>query len=277
MNIKIVTDSSADILELEGVKFESVPLKIITAKQEYVDSSELDVYTMTSDLKNYNGRSSTSCPNVNDWLSAFENAERVICVTLTSGLSGSYNAACQAKLIYEQDNPDCKVFVLDSLSAGPELGLVVQKVAQLVAEGEEFDSICKQITSYSKKTGLLFVLESLKNLANNGRVNPLVAKMAGMLGIRAVGKASDKGEFEMLGKARGEASALSSVVEHLKEFGLEHGKVRIGHCYNEKAAKMLKDLILAKLPKAQVELYSCRGLCSFYAEMGGLLIGYEKC
>ena len=276
MTVKIVTDSSADMLTMSGVDFQSAPMKIITARREYVDTAELDVQGMVTDLAHYKGRSSTSCPNANDWLAAFGDAEQVFCVTITGTLSGSYNAATLAKELYEEAHPERRVFVLNSLSAGPEMGLILQKLRELVLAGGAFDHICRDITAYSRKTGLLFMLESLKNFANNGRVSPLVAKTVGLLGVRVVGKASDHGDLQPLSKCRGESKALDTLVQYLKELGLKAGKVRIGHCFNEGAALALRQRILNVFHAATVELYPCRGLCSFYAENGGLLVGFEK-
>lgn len=274
--IKIVADSSADMTELEGIPFESAPLKIITANKEYEDTAELDVLSMVNDLQSYKGRSSTSCPNASDWLNVFGDAEEVFCVTITGTLSGSYNAAVAAKKEYEETYPERRVFVLNSLSAGPEIGLIIEKLRELILEGRDFENICEAITEYSRRTGLLFMLESMKNLANNGRVSPLTAKMAGFLGIRVVGKASDRGDLEPLDKCRGEEKALHAILSHMKEMGLKEGRVRIAHCFNETAARALKELIEKELDKVTARLYSCRGLCSFYAEKGGMLVGFEK-
>lgn len=274
--IKIVADSSADMLSLEGVPFCSAPLKIRTDEKEFVDDENLDVFGMVSYLGNYKGKSSTSCPNSGDWLAAFDDAEEIYCVTITATLSGSYNAAVLAKQIYEEMYPERKVFVLNSLTVGSEIRLLIEKLQELVLAGNDFETICESITEYSKNTGLLFILESLKNLANNGRVSPIVAKMAGILGIRLVGKASDKGDLEPLNKCRGEAKALSAIIEHFKELGLKKGKVRIAHCFNPEAAKKLKELIISEFGELDVKIYNCMGLCSFYAEKGGMLIGFEK-
>ena len=273
---KIVTDSSSDVFCFEGLPFASAPLKIITAQKEYVDDGALDVGGMVEELLHYNGKSSTSCPNPQDWISAFGDGERVFCVTITGTLSGSYNAAVIAKELYEAQYPDRRVFVINSLSAGPELKLIIEKLGELVLSGEKFASVCEKITDYMKNTGLLFMLESMKNLVNNGRVSPLKAKAAGLLGLRVVGKASDKGNLQPLATCRGQEKALVEIVKKLKEFGLEKGKVRIAHCLNEGAALRLKELILKELEKTKIEIYKCGGLCSFYAEKGGLLVGFEK-
>ena len=275
-SVKIVADSSANLMELKSVAFDTAPLKIITAQREFVDNPQLDLDEMIRFFNTYKGKSQTSCPNPEDWLSAFGDAEDIFCVTITSGLSGSYNAACIAKNMYEAEHPGRRVFVIDSLSAGPELTLIVEKLEELICAGRSYEEICAYIPEYQKKTGLLFMLESLKNFAANGRVSPAIAKITGVLGIRIVGKASNKGTLEPTNKCRGEAKSLNAILGHLKESGLKAGKVRIAHCLNDAAANTLKSMIEAELPEVTVKIGINLGLCSFYAEKGGLLVGFEK-
>ena len=275
-NMKIVADSSSDVFSLESVPYAAAPLKILTDEKEYVDDASLDIPRMVDDLLSYSGRSGTACPGTGDWLDAFGDAPYVFCVTITSNLSGSYNSACVAKQEYEEAHPDRKVYVVDSLSAGPELALIIDKLADLINEGKTFEEVRDGIIEYQKHADLLFMLESVKNLANNGRVSKLVASAIGLLGIRLVGKASEQGTLEPLHKCRGEKKALPTLVEMLKEYGFSGGKVRIAHCLNLDAAQKLKDMILEKFAFAQIEICKCGGLCSFYAEKGGLLVGFEK-
>jgi len=274
--IKIVADSSANVLELQGCEFSSAPLKVITGEREFVDDDTLAVEEMVDFFDSYKGKSQTSCPNASDWLRAFGDADDIFCVTITSGLSGSYNAAIIAKQMYETENPGKRVCVIDSLSAGPELLLIVEKLQELIGQGHPYELICVEIRKYTSQTGLLFMLESLKNFAVNGRVSPTTAKIVGILGIRIVGKASDQGTLEPMDKCRGEGKSLERILFHLKELGLREGKVRIAHCRNASAAAKLQSLIAAEFPEAQTEISQCGGLCSYYAEKGGLLVGFEK-
>ena len=274
--VKIVSDSSSDILTLDKVDFASAPLKIITDGREFTDDAALDVEDMVSYLEEYNGRSSTSCPNTEDWIKTFGDADEVYCVTITSGLSGSYNSACTAKRICEERDPDRKICVIDSLSAGPEMALIIKKLESLVDEGREFNDVCKAINEYKKKTGLLFMLESMKNLANNGRVSKVTAKFAGLLNIRVVGRASDEGVLEPLDKPRGQRMTLQKIAERLESLGYRGGRIHISHCFAPAAAEELKKSILEKFAKANIVIGKCRGLCSFYAEKGGMLIGFES-
>ena len=275
--IKIVADSACDLLALVDVPFAYAPLKIITAEErQFVDDAALDVEEMVSYLYGYRGKSKSSCPNTGDWLDAFADAEDVFCVTITGGLSGSYNSACAAKQIYESENEGRQVFVLDSLSAGPEITLLIEKLAEWIKEGMAYEEICDRILKYRASTGLLFMLKSLRNFANNGRVLPIVAKLVGIAGICIVGKASEEGTLEPMHKCRGEVRSLEAIVRELEAEGFDGGRVRIGHCQNEEAAKRLRSMIEARFADASVDIHPLRGLCSFYAEKGGVLVGFEK-
>ena len=77
MNFKIVTDSSSNIFSMEDASFSSVPLKIITDQKEFVDDPQLNLEEMLSYLASYKGRSGTSCPNIQEWLDAFGDADGV--------------------------------------------------------------------------------------------------------------------------------------------------------------------------------------------------------
>ena len=261
---------------LKYTELDIVPMKVITDEREFVDDIMLDVEGMVEFLYKYNGRSKSSCPNTSDWLDAFGDADEIFCVTITSALSGSYNSACAAKQIYESENEGRRVHVFDSLSAGPEISLAVEKIEECIRKGMAFEEICSAVDDYMSKTGLAFLLKSLKNFANNGRVSPIVAKLVGIAGVCIVGKASDEGTLEPIHKCRGEYRSFERLVEHLEASGYNSGKISIAHCQNDEGAQVLKMMMLEKFKNAKIEIHRCRGLCSFYAEKGGLLIGFEK-
>ena len=274
--IKIISDSSCDLFDLKNVEFSSAPMKIITADKEFVDDISLDVDGMVDYLYQYKGKSTSSCPNTTDWLEAFGDADDIFCVTITSGLSGSYNSACVAKQIYETENEGKRVHVFDTRSAGPEITLIIEKIEECVKLGMPYEDVCEAVEEYMKKTGLVFMLKSLKNFANNGRVSPIVAKLVGIAGICIVGKASNEGTLEPMHKCRGERRSLETLADDLETEGFRSGKISIGHCQNESAAKQLKELLLEKFKNVQIEIHKLKGLCRFYAEKGGVLVGFEK-
>lgn len=275
LNCKIIADSSADIKTIDKVPFGVVPLKIMTDEKEYCDNEDLDVEAMIKDLLAYKGKSRSACPNVDDWKKEFQGYDCVFCVTITSGLSGSCNSAQVAVNEFLSEGENRKGFVIDSLSTGPESALIIEKLQELILQDKSFEDICKEIKEYQKTTHLIFALESMHNLANNGRVSHIVAKVAGVLGIRIVGKASPQGTLELVDKSKGEKRMLNDVLKNMSADGYAGGKVRIHHCENPSIAEKLKEQLQSLFSKAQIEIHPTGALCSFYAERHGVLIGYE--
>lgn len=276
MKIKLIADSSANKYSFDGVDFATVPLKILAGEKEYIDDETLDVKTMLKELRDYKGKSSTACPSVGDWLQAFGDADIVYGVAITSNLSGCYNAGMIAAEEYMTSHPNAKVFILDSLSTGPEMELILEKYRELITAGKGFEEICTEIKAYHTRTHLMFSLESLTNLARNGRISSVVAAAVGLLGIRVVGRASDEGTLEPMHKCRGEKKALQQILATMKELGYKGGKVRISHSFNEGAANKLMQMLQEEYKNCDVRICLNTGLCCFYAEEGGLIIGFEE-
>ena len=274
MSFRIVSDSSSNVLRMEGFNYTTVPMKVV-ADKEYVDDINLDLAGMVDGLRNHKGKSGSSCPNVGEWIEAFGQSEYVFGITITKHLSGSYNAAQQAAETYMEEHPGRKVFIIDSLSAGPEMVMIAEKIIQCDAAGDDFETTKQKVLEYHNHVHTMFCLESMMNLARNGRVSMAVAKIAGMLGIRVVGDVKG-GQITPVHKPRGAKKATQSIVEMMKERGFKDGNIlRIAHCFGEEPALALRDAILAEFPNTRFLLESTGALCSFYAEAGGLMIGFE--
>ena len=279
MTWKIVSDSGCDYRELEDIaletSFESVPLTIQVGEEVFIDNATLDIDTMMDKMYATSTASKSACPSPDDYLQAFAGVDNIFVVTITGTLSGSHNSAQVAKKLYLEENPNVNIHVIDSLSAGGEVDLIVKKINWLIGQGLTFDEVVQAITTYQEKTKLLFGLAKVDNLVKNGRLNKLVGTVVGLLNIRMVGEAGPQGTLELLQKARGHKKSLSASLEELIKAGYAGGKIIIAHRNNEKFCQQFSDMIKEKFPAAQIETIPTSGLCSFYAEEGGLLMGYE--
>ena len=274
MNYRIVADSSSNILTMDNSHYFSVPMKV-RAEKEYIDDANLDVARMVEDLKHHKGTSGSACPSVGEWLDAFADADVVFGTTMSKGLSGSYNAACEAARIYMEENPGRKAYIFNTLSAGPQQAFLNEKVMELADQGLEFEQIIEKTLEYYKNTHILFCLESMMNLARNGRTSMAVAKIAGMLGIRVCGDVKG-GQITPVHKPRGAKKATEVLVEMIKERGFYDGaQLRIANCFGQTQARALADAVLAQFPNTRLTIEPTTALCSFYAEAGGLMIGFE--
>lgn len=275
MKRKIVADSSCDMWELNGVDFAVAPMTISTDNKHYVDNQELDVHLMSEELAKYKGVSHTACPSVGSWLDCYEGFDEVFVITLTGAMSGTYNSAMTAKGIYEEENENVKVHVFDSLSTGPEMRLLIEKLKEMIDEDLPFEEIVEKGQDYLNHSRLFFALKSLHNFAMNGRVSKTVASAIGVLNISIFATASEKGTIQQISKCRGEKKVVKSMIEHLEDAGYHGGKVRISHADNLKLAHNVRDKILELYPNADIIVYPMGGLCTYYAEKGGLLVGCE--
>ena len=275
MTRKIVADSSCDMWELNGVDFAVAPITISTDNKNYVDNQELDVHLMSEDLAKYKGVSHTACPSVGSWLDCYEGYDEVFVITLTGTMSGTYNSAMTAKGIYEEENDNVKVHVFDSLSTGPEMRLLIEKLKEMIEEDLPFEEIVEKGQDYLNHSRLFFALKSLHNFAMNGRVSKTVASAIGVLNISIFATASEEGTIQQISKCRGEKKVVKSMIEHLENAGYHGGKVRISHADNLKLAHNVRDKILELYPNADIIVYPMGGLCTYYAEIGGLLVGCE--
>ena len=273
--VKIIADSSADIRAVEGVCFQSVPMTIRAGGRDFVDNEQLDTAAMLDFLASHNGPSGTACPGPENWMSAFEGADEIFVVCITGSLSGTWSSAMAARELYLQAHPDVKIHVFDSLSTGPEMLLLIEKLASLIREGKSFDEICAAGEEYLSSTHLLFILRSVHNLAQNGRVSKLVAGAIGILGIQILAVASEQGTIEPVEKCRGDKKARSAMVQAMYERGYRGGKVRISHAQNSEAAIAIERALRERFPLADIKTRLCGGLCSYYAERGGVIVGFE--
>ncbi|MCR5743053.1 MAG: DegV family protein [Lachnospiraceae bacterium] len=273
--VKFVVDSACDIKEYSGVEFQSVPLSLSTQERDFVDDENLDVHEMLDYFYGHHGKSHTACPSTQAWLDAFEGADEIYVVTITSGLSGTYNSACVAKNEYIRKHPDAKICVVDSLATGPGEVILLEKMVEWKEQGKTFEEIEGAIIAYRDSNRLFFGLKSLHNLAQNGRVSKIIASAIGIMNIRILGTASKEGTIEPVGKCRGDKKLVDEVVKEFKKCGYKGGKVRICYVENEALSDTIVSALKAEFGDMDVKAIPAQGLCSFYAERGGIIIGCE--
>ncbi|MEL7692202.1 MULTISPECIES: DegV family protein [Streptococcus] len=279
MTWKIVADSGCDYRTIENLAvdtlFESVPLTIQVGNEIFIDNAQLNIDNMMEKMYTTSSASKSACPSPDDYMKAFDGASNIFVVTITGTLSGSYNSAQVAKRLYLEDHPDVNIHIIDTLSAGGENDLIIKKLNLLIGQGLSYEEVIKEITTYQTKTKLLFVLAKVDNLVKNGRLSKLLGAVVGLLNIRMVGEASQDGKLELLQKARGAKKSLVAAFDELIKEGCAGGQIIIAHRNNPKFCQQFSEMVRKRFPQAVIEVIPTSGLCSFYAEENGLLMGYE--
>ncbi|WP_342989618.1 DegV family protein [Streptococcus anginosus] len=279
MTWKIVADSGCDYRTIENLAvdtlFESVPLTIQVGDEIFIDNAQLNIDDMMEKMYATSSASKSACPSPDDYMKAFDGASNIFVVTITGTLSGSHNSAQVAKKLYIEEHPNVNIHIIDTLSAGGENDLIIKNLNLLIGQGLSYEEVVTEITAYQAKTKLLFVLAKVDNLVKNGRLSKLLGAVVGLLNIRMVGEASQDGKLELLQKARGAKKSLIAAFDELIKTGYAGGQIIIAHRNNLKFCQQFSEMVRERFPQAVIEVIPTSGLCSFYAEENGLLMGYE--
>ena len=274
----LVSDTACDLHTLEGgreqMDFTTIPFTIRIGGTEYTDNENISIPEMIEANETHAEIAQTACPSPEDWREKFSAPGPVIAFTISSALSGSYNSACAAKSMLQEEDPGKQIAVIDSKATGPEQAMLVWKARDLILEGRAFQEIEKELARTAERIHTSFALASYRNLIKNGRVSRLKGFIAGHLGFWGIGIGDENGEIAMRGKARGTRSMIRFLTEEVQKIGLAGNRIVISHCMNEKDAGALKESLLAAFPGVKVLVQPTRGLDSFYAERSGLIVGY---
>lgn len=279
MSWAILADSSCNLREYRPKAVDAVyrvaPLKINIAGREYVDDASLDVAELNRLILEEDTSSSSSCPSVGEWAELFRSADNIIAITISARLSGSYEAACMARdMVLEEGARN--IHIVNSRAAGGKLELLVAQLDGFLAErpAASFDEAVAFVDRLEGASTVLFSLSSYDNLTKSGRMPKLAGHLASKLNIRILGIASDEGTIKIVGPTRGSRKTLDKIVHTMRDQGFDGGMVYLDHVENESGAQALADRIRQEWPDAEVRILPCGGLCSYYAENKGLIIGF---
>ena len=253
--IRIITDSAADIPNDENVPecLTILPLTIYFGEEEFLDGVSItneeyynrlttgDILPKTSQVSPYDFEEAIR--------KSLDNGEKVIVITISSNLSGTYQSASIAA-----DNFDKDVAVIDSLQATGAEQILVKYALQLVANGMEYDTIVKTLEQDKAKIKLLGPLDTMEYLKKGGRISAAKAAFASALSIKAIITLED-GAVEVAGKARGRKNALETTLKLIKEAGVDETKPAvIGYSGNDRT--MLNTYIEASKQDGYVSMES---------------------
>ncbi|MDR3598574.1 DegV family protein [Clostridium sp.] len=278
MNTRIIVDSCVDFnKEIFGNEeyMERVPFKIIIDEEEIIDRN-LDINILLEKMKGSKTKIKTACPSPNDFLEALKKYPNNFIVTISGKLSGSYNSAVLAKEMLKEELPDSFVHVFNCKSAVSGADLVVLKIKQLIEERVDNVKIVEQVTQYINEMKTLFVLESLDNLAKNGRISNTKALMGKLLQVIPIMSDNGDGEIILKEQVRGQKKAYNRLIEIIGEetTDFKNKILGIGHINARDKAEKLKEAIGNKYNFKDIVIFEGGGLSTVYADDGGIVVCY---
>lgn len=279
MGIRIVTDSSCDLPAefIERHNIEIVPLTVRVSGKEYTEGVSITPAEFAVEMSSSTELPKTSQPTPQVFLEAFGKAVQsagaaaeVLCITLSSKLSGTFQSALIAQRMHEG-----KVMVVDSLSGSLGLGLMVLEAHRLSETGAKIHEIRDYLHELREKMTVLVGLDTLENAVKGGRIKKVQSAVAQILRLKFFVHTVE-GRVEVCGRARGKAGIIATFLDSMAAKGVDfHDRlVGIAHVANLADAEKLAEAIRERFAPKEIITVPMGSTIATYAGIGALLLAY---
>jgi DegV family protein with EDD domain len=261
-NTAVVLDSTADLPEAPEryPNFRVVPLYVLFGQESFKDYVEITPQRFYERLQTEPELPTTSQPTPGDFLATFEELapryERIIALTISSTLSGTYGSAQAAAEMLGGG----KVRVIDSGTVSASLGLLAIGVQHRLERGTTDDEIDAFVDYYQREHHLLFTVNTLEYLAKGGRIGRAAAFAGNLLNVKPILAIRD-GEVIPLKKVRGNHKAFAEFREQFVSTTTDSPNLKVGiaHAAAPERLQALRELVEHERPHAQIEIATTLG------------------
>lgn len=274
----IITDSASDITEKET---EEMDIRLVWLKTKFSDGdfpmkTEEDFCRFFDKLAEEKDLPMTSQPSPEEYLEFFEEAkskdEEVLVLTLSSGLSGTINAANLAKQMSEYD----KIWIIDSEQAIITQRFLVQKAVELRKEGKTTEDIVEILEDLKKRVTVCGMLDTLTYLRKGGRIPAALAVVGNMLHIKPVIELKDK-TLTMLGKARGRSGGTKYLWKEFESYDIDREEpVYFGYTSDREIGEKFMMDTVEKYGLKNYKLYPVGGIIGTHVGPACVAISFVK-
>lgn len=281
MNIQLMTDGGADIPKRISnmIDVEVVPLYLHFQDEEY-QTGDLDMTTFFKKIAETKTLPQSAAPSPHDFYEAYKKVDPkrpIIMLSLTKGLSSTYNHAVLGKNMLLEEEPERQIAVINTKTASCGIALLLHEAALKVEDNYTFEQLVSHLEERVEQTTTLFVLKTLENLILGGRLDRVRGTIAKTLNIKLLMKANDeRGDIDVIEKVRGNKKAINRFIEqiglHAKNF--ENKIITMTHCNDEPRAKKVLNDIIEKYPFKDAFLTETGPLISTYGGEGALVISF---
>ena len=216
MSVRIIVDSTADLIPAVKEKVEIVPLTLRFGEEEFIDGVTIDNKMFYEKLIESDVIPTTSQATPASFVPYFdkvkESGDSAVVITLSSKLSGTYQSATIAAEDYDN------IFVVDSASVAIGAGILVEMAVNMANGGFSAQEIVEKLEKEKQNVIIVAMLDTLEYLKKGGRISAAVAFAGGVLNIKPV-VCVDNGEIKMLGKARGSKQGNNLLVLEIEKAG----------------------------------------------------------
>ncbi len=244
----------------------------VTYPDGHTIKSDLDWTTMTPEqyfnsFKDKKFILKTSCPNVDEIEAMFlpfaKDGRDILMVTISSGLSGTYNFALKAAEKVMSEYPEVKIRIVDSLRYSTAQGMLLSYASKLREEGKNCDEVADWLEENKQCFHQIGIMDDLFFLARTGRINKAAAFMGSLVGVEPMADFSSNGLCTVIGKGKGKKKSLDAAVAYLQKLAINPKDqiLFVAHSLREKETEYFKKTIEEKVGPKEVIVSSVDMVC----------------
>lgn len=277
MTYQLICDSCTDLPSetLRDPYVVKVPLSIQVGAETIPDDETLSQPELLQKMRAWPDAPKTACPAPSTYMEHFREDRDNYIVTLSARLSGSYNAAMQARAIYREEGGRANVHVFNSRSAVSGQAQVALLIRELAGSGVPFAQVVERVEAYILRMRTLFVLENLDNLRKNGRLTRMQSLVTGALRVKLLCGATPDGEIAKLGQGLSIRQTLARMVSRMAEDADHAGRrLILAHCNCPERAEEVREMVRQRCRFGEVLIVPTGGIATVYANDGGIVAAY---
>ena len=267
------TDPAPEIMQDPYIK--KAPLTIQVGAETVVDDENFRQGELLQKMRAWPDAPKTACPSPSAYLDMFLEEGDTYVITLSGLLSGSYNAAMQARAIYREEGGRGNVHVFNSRSASAGQTQIALLVRELAGRGLPFAQVVEKTEAYIARMKTLFVLENLDNLRKNGRLTRMQSLVTGALRVKLLCGSTPEGEIQKLGQGLTVRQTLAKMVGIMAD-DPNHADRRlvIANCNCQERAETVREMVRQKCRFGEILIVATGGVSTVYANDGGIVVAY---
>ena len=277
MTYRLICDSCTDLPAetLCDPHLVKIPLSIQVGPATVLDDESFSQPELLQKMRAWPDAPKTACPAPSQYMDQFREDKDNYVVTLSARLSGSYNAAMQARAIYREEGGKANVHVFNSRSAVSGQAQAALLIRELAGSGAPFAQVVERVEAFIARMQTLFVLENLDNLRKNGRLTKMQSLVTGALRVKLLCGATREGEIEKLGQGLSVRQTLSKMVSRMAGDPDHAGRrLILAHCNCPERAEAVRDMVRQRCRFGEVLIVPAGGIATVYANDGGIVAAY---
>lgn len=282
-NFIIFSDSSSDLNKELNLDLKIVPFSICFDDENYLkENIDISLDEFYERLSKENKIPKTSLPSIDTYISNFEPYLKegfdILCICISSTLSGSYQSSVNAKNILEEKYPERKILIIDSMLASGGQGLLVLQALKMKKDGINLDIIYEKLEKLKETVNIYFIPDTLEYLQKGGRIGKISAMVGSLLNVKPI-LVLEKGIVNVKSKVRGKNKAITELISYIKniEGDINNYDIAVGNSYCiEEATKLVEKIENELNIKIETPIFNVGVTIGSHVGPGAIGVGFIK-